>query len=59
MYGKDADGIGRPVLVDETGKLITVNDLADAAINGRLFSVLIRPRLQSRQPWQRPGLVLG
>lgn len=39
MYGKDADGIGRPVLVDETGKLITVNDLADAAINGRLFSV--------------------
>lgn len=39
MYGKDADGIGRPVLVDETGKLITVANLMDAAIKGRLFHV--------------------
>lgn len=39
MYGKDSDGIGRPVLVDSTGKLITTSNLADAAIKGRLFSV--------------------
>lgn len=39
MYGKDADGIGRPVLVDSNGKLVVVGNLADAALKGRLFSV--------------------
>lgn len=39
MYGKDADGIGRPVLVDSDGKLITTSNLADAANKGRVFSV--------------------
>ena len=39
MYGKDSDGIGRPVLVDSSGKLITTSNLADAAVKGRLFSV--------------------
>jgi hypothetical protein len=41
MYGKDSDGIGRPVLVDDTGKLITKpggGRLAEAALAGRLFS---------------------
>jgi len=40
MYGKDSDGIGRPVLVDGTGKLITKpggGRLAEAALAGRLF----------------------
>jgi hypothetical protein len=40
MYGKDSDGIGRPVLVDNTGKLVTKpggGKLADAALAGRLF----------------------
>ena len=40
MYGKDANGIGRPMKVDSEGKLITVpcgGKYADAAINGRLF----------------------
>lgn len=40
MYGKDSDGVGRPVLVNGDGKLITVpggGKYADAAINGRLF----------------------
>lgn len=42
MYGKTEAGVGLPVLVDSSGKLITVPGgglLADAAINGRLFSV--------------------
>lgn len=42
MYGKTSAGLGLPVLVDSDGKLITVpggGRLADAAINGRLFSV--------------------
>lgn len=41
MYGKDVNGVGRQVLVDSEGKLITVpggGKYADAAINGRLFS---------------------
>lgn len=41
MYGKDSSGVGRPVLVDSSGKMITVpggGKYADAAINGRLFS---------------------
>lgn len=37
MYGKDSDGIGRPVLVDSLGQLVMRGNLADAAINGRLF----------------------
>lgn len=40
MYGKTETGIGLPVLVDSSGKLITVpggGKYADAAINGRLF----------------------
>lgn len=40
MYGKDSSGVGRPVLVDSSGKMITVpggGKYADAAINGRLF----------------------
>jgi len=42
MYGKTRAGLGLPALVDSEGKLITANGggtLADAAINGRLFSV--------------------
>jgi len=42
MYGKTSSGIGLPILVDGDGKLITIpggGRLADAAINGRLFSV--------------------
>lgn len=41
MYGKTEAGVGLPVLVDSSGKLITVpggGKYADAAINGRLFS---------------------
>jgi hypothetical protein len=38
MYGKDSDGIGRPVLVESTGKLITTSNLAEAALAGRLFT---------------------
>ena len=37
MYGKDRDGIGRPVLVKPSGQLMGMGDLTDAAINGRLF----------------------
>jgi len=40
MYGKDRDGVGRPVLTDEDGILLQPSGrIADAAINGRLFSV--------------------
>lgn len=41
MYGKTEAGVGLPVLVDSSGKLITApggGKYADAAINGRLFS---------------------
>jgi len=41
MYGKDSSGVGRPVLVDSSGKLKTVpagGALAEAALAGRLFS---------------------
>jgi len=40
MYGQDASGVGRPPLIDADRKLVVVNgggNLADAAINGRLF----------------------
>lgn len=37
MYGKTEAGIGLPVLVDSSGKLITKPSLEDAALNGRLF----------------------
>ena len=37
MYGKDRDGVGRPVLVKTSGQLMGLPDKADAAINGRLF----------------------
>ena len=39
MYGKDRDGIGRPVLVNSEGMPIMQSNLADAAKEGRLFSV--------------------
>ena len=42
MYGKTSSGVGLPVLVDSLGKIITApggGKYADAAINGRLFSV--------------------
>jgi hypothetical protein len=35
MYGKDRQGIGRPVLVDSSGQL--ASGLGNAAIEGRLF----------------------
>ncbi|GAF93551.1 unnamed protein product, partial [marine sediment metagenome] len=38
MYGKDRDGIGRPVVTDTLGVVATRNVLADAALEGRLFS---------------------
>jgi len=37
MYGKDRDGTGRPVLVEDSGQLSGMSKLTDAAINGRLF----------------------
>jgi len=38
MYGKDSNGIGRPVLVDDGGRLVGLaGKYQDAAINGRLF----------------------
>ena len=37
MYGKDNDGIGRPLKVDNTGMIRS--DLGQAAIEGRLFHV--------------------
>ena len=37
MYGKDRDGIGRPILVEQSGQLVGMSNLTDAAINGRLF----------------------
>ena len=37
MYGKDRDGIGRPVLVNSQGMPIMESNLADAAMEGRLF----------------------
>jgi len=42
MYGQDVDGVGRPPLVDSSRRLVIVPSggfLADAALNGRLFSV--------------------
>jgi hypothetical protein len=39
MYGKDRDGIARPLLVDNEGIVLTKSSMADAAIQGRLFSV--------------------
>ena len=40
MYGKDRDGVGRAVLTDDSGVLLTPSGkCADAAANGRLFSV--------------------
>lgn len=39
MYGKDKDGIARPVLVDENGVMKVRSGLTDAALDGRLFSV--------------------
>jgi len=39
MYGKDRSGIGRPVLVNTEGMPIVQSNLADAAAEGRLFSV--------------------
>jgi len=40
MYGKDRDGIGRSVLLENDGRMIAVvsgGKYAEAAINGRLF----------------------
>ncbi len=37
MYGKDREGIPRPVLMTPSGQLSGQRNLADAAINGRLF----------------------
>ena len=37
MFGKDRDGIARAVRVTSSGQLIGMNNLMDAAINGRLF----------------------
>jgi hypothetical protein len=38
MYGKDSDGIGRPLLVDSFGRLVgSPGKYQDAAMNGRLF----------------------
>jgi len=42
MYGQDANGVGRPPLIDADRKLVIVNSggkYADAALNGRLFYV--------------------
>ena len=39
MYGKDDNGIGRPVLTTPTGQLFGMSNLAEAAIAGRLFHV--------------------
>lgn len=39
MYGKDRDGISRPLLCDADGVLLTKSNLADAAMEGRVFSV--------------------
>lgn len=42
MYGKTEAGVGLPVLVDSSGKMIVVSgggSLAEAAVAGRLFSV--------------------
>lgn len=37
MYGKDRDGVGRPVLVNADGMPIMESNLAEAAMEGRLF----------------------
>ncbi len=37
MYGKTEAGVGLPVLVDSSGKLITVDDFAQAALEGNCF----------------------
>ncbi len=37
MYGRDRDGVGRPVLTTPSGELSGMGNLTDAAINGRLF----------------------
>lgn len=40
MYGKDRDGVGRAVLTDSDGVMLApAGRFADAAINGRIFSV--------------------
>lgn len=39
MYGKDKDGVARPVLVDQDGAMKVREGLADAALGGRLFQV--------------------
>ena len=41
MYGKDKNGVGRPVLVDSSGKLITAGGgkYREATLAGRMFSV--------------------
>jgi len=39
MYGKDRDGVGRPLLVTPTGQMFGQSNLADAALNDRLFYV--------------------
>ena len=38
MYGKDRDGIARPLITDDEGVLVTRGVLGDAALNARLFS---------------------
>ncbi len=38
MYGKDRDGIGRPLLINKDGMVITQSNLQEAANEGRLFS---------------------
>jgi len=39
MYGKDRNGVARPLLVTTEGIVLTKSSLADAATEGRLFSV--------------------
>lgn len=38
MYGKDRDGVGKPVIVDKSGIMVTRSAMTDAALQGRLFS---------------------
>jgi len=45
MYGKTSAGLGLPVLVDDEGKILVkpaAGNLADAAINGRLFTAAMQ-----------------
>lgn len=39
MYGKDRDGVGRPIITDKEGILVARSARMDAALEGRLFSV--------------------